>query len=64
MIPSLLIGLKGFALGLSMVLPGISEGKMAFVMGIYEKLIKEISNFKISVKTKLKHENGCCFRIW
>ena len=43
----LLISLKGFALGLSMVLPGISGGTMAFVMGIYEKLIKEISNFKI-----------------
>ena len=45
-------GLKGFALGLSMVLPGISGGTMAFVMGIYEKLIKEISNLKIKhVKT-------------
>ena len=49
---SFLIGLKGFVLGLSMVLPGISGGTMAFVMGIYEKLIKEISNFKIKhVKT-------------
>ena len=52
MIQSLLISLKGFALGLSMVLPGISGGTMAFVMGIYEKLIKEISNFKIQhIKT-------------
>ena len=44
---ALFIGLKGFVLGLSMVLPGISGGTMAFVMGIYEKLITEISNFKI-----------------
>ena len=43
----ILTALKGFALGLSMVLPGISGGTMAFVMGIYEKLIKEISNFKM-----------------
>ena len=42
-----LIALKGFALGLSMVLPGISGGTIAFIIGIYEKLIKEISNFKI-----------------
>ena len=42
-----LISLKGFVLGLSMALPGISGGTMAFVMGIYEKLIKEISNFKV-----------------
>ena len=39
--------LKGFALGLSMVLPGVSGGTMAFIMGIYEKLIKEISSFKV-----------------
>ena len=47
MIQFFITGFKGFALGLSMVLPGISGGTMAFVMGIYEKLIKEISNFKI-----------------
>ncbi|MCZ0932316.1 MAG: DUF368 domain-containing protein [Oligoflexia bacterium] len=42
-----LTSLKGFALGVSMVLPGISGGTIAFVMGIYEKLIQEISSFKI-----------------
>ena len=45
--------LKGFVLGLSMVFPGISGGTMAFIMGIYEKLIKEISNFKIEHVKKL-----------
>ena len=30
-----------------MILPGVSGGTMAFIMGIYEKLIQEISNFKI-----------------
>lgn len=38
--------LKGFVLGLSMILPGISGGTMAFIMGIYGKLIEEISKFK------------------
>ena len=41
--------LKGFALGISMVLPGISGGTMAFILGIYEKLIGEIS------KAQTKH---------
>lgn len=41
--------LKGFILGISMVLPGISGGTMAFILGIYEKLIGEIS------KTRIKH---------
>ncbi|MBC6415431.1 MAG: DUF368 domain-containing protein [Bdellovibrionales bacterium] len=39
---------KGFFLGLSMVLPGVSGGTLAFIMGIYEKLIQEISLFKSS----------------
>ena len=46
-------GLKGFVLGLSMVFPGISGGTMAFVMGIYEKLIREISKFQIQHLKKL-----------
>lgn len=41
--------LKGFVLGVSMALPGLSGGTMAFVMGIYKKLIEEIS------KTKIQH---------
>ena len=49
MIKNLTLFLKGVVLGLSMVLPGISGGTMAFIMGIYEKLILEIS------KTKVRH---------
>jgi len=44
----ILNALKGFVLGLSIVLPGVSGGTLAFVMGIYEKLIDEISSFKSS----------------
>ena len=40
--------LKGLLLGLSIVLPGISGGTLAFILGIYEKLIEEISAFKSS----------------
>ena len=40
--------LQGLALGLSMVFPGISGGTVAFLLGIYEKLINEISLFQPS----------------
>ena len=33
-------------MGLSMALPGLSGGTMAFVMGIYEKLLEEINKFQ------------------
>ena len=46
MLKGLELVLKGFVLGISMVLPGISGGTMAFVMGIYEKLIAEISKLQ------------------
>ncbi len=46
MIKSIVIILKGCVLGFSIMMPGISGGTMAFVMGIYEKLIGEISKFK------------------
>lgn len=35
--------LKGTVIGLSVVLPGVSGGTVAFLLGIYEKLIFEIS---------------------
>ena len=38
---------KGIFMGLSIVLPGISGGTMAFILGIYKKLIDEISKFHI-----------------
>ena len=36
---------KGIFMGLSIMLPGISGGTMAFILGIYKKLIDEISRF-------------------
>ena len=38
---------KGLIIGLSTVLPGISGGTMAFVLGVYHKLINEISQFSV-----------------
>lgn len=40
---SLILFLKGLLLGVSMVLPGLSAGTIAFLLGIYNKLLDEVS---------------------
>ena len=47
MLNTVVLILKGFVLGVSMLLPGVSGGTIAFGLGIYEKLIREISKFQI-----------------
>lgn len=37
--------LKGFAMGVANVIPGVSGGTIAFVTGIYERLINSIKSF-------------------
>lgn len=44
--------LKGAVLGLSSALPGVSGGTAAFILGIYEKLISEVSKIKPSYAFK------------
>jgi putative membrane protein len=50
---SLKLMLKGLVVGSSMLLPGVSGGTMAIILGIYDRLIKSLSNifkdFKRSV---------------
>ena len=40
----LLIGLKGAAMGMAEVVPGVSGGTIAFVTGIYERLLEAITS--------------------
>lgn len=47
---SLIIMLKGFIIGSSMSVPGVSGGTMAILLGIYDKLISSISNFLKDIK--------------
>lgn len=47
---NLLIILKGFIIGSSMSVPGVSGGTMAILLGIYDKLIGSISNFLKDIK--------------
>ena len=45
---------KGVFMGLSLMLPGISAGTTAFILGIYKKLIDEISRFHAGDFTSLR----------
>lgn len=42
--------LKGYIIGSSMSVPGVSGGTMAILLGIYDKLISSISNFFKDIK--------------
>ena len=44
-----IIFLKGFAMGSVDIIPGISGGTMALILGIYEKIISELK--KINLKS-------------
>lgn len=44
----LLISLKGIAMGAADVVPGISGGTIAFIVGVYEELINSIKSINIS----------------
>lgn len=47
-IPSNLI--KGFIIGSSMLVPGVSGGTMAIILGIYDELIHAVSSFRENAK--------------
>ena len=48
----LLLFLRGVAMGAVDLVPGISAGTVAFVTGIYEKLIHSIKSFNLdAIKT-------------
>lgn len=47
---NLVIMLKGFIIGSSMSVPGVSGGTMAILLGIYDKLIGAISHFMKDIK--------------
>ncbi len=47
MVYYLKLALKGFCMGAADVVPGVSGGTMAFILGIYENLIKAIRSFDL-----------------
>lgn len=44
----LFTALKGFAMGAANVIPGVSGGTIAFITGIYERLISALKNFDLA----------------
>lgn len=45
MLSAILLALKGMAMGMAEVVPGVSGGTIAFITGIYERLIDSIKSF-------------------
>ena len=63
----ILVGLKGFAMGMADIVPGVSGGTVALITGVYDDLIQSISSvnkefitklFKFDVKGVLNHVNA------
>ena len=54
------IFLNGLLMGLAEIIPGISGGTVALILGIYERLIHAINSFDITFLNHLKksHRNS------
>lgn len=48
------VALKGLIIGATMIVPGVSGGTMAIVLGIYDQLISAVSSFRINVRENLQ----------
>ena len=51
---NIMVILKGFVLGIANIIPGVSGGTLAITLGIYEKLIDIISDFRKKIKDNIK----------
>ena len=55
------IALKGMAMGIAELVPGVSGGTIAFVTGIYEEFISSINNISLSTFKTLKDDGFKAF---
>lgn len=51
---SIILGLKGFIIGIANIIPGVSGGTLAITLGLYEKLIGAASHFFKNLKENVK----------
>ena len=53
--------LKGMCMGIAEVIPGVSGGTIAFITGIYERLLNCIKSFNFSLITRFRTDGikGC-----
>jgi len=56
-----MVTLKGMAMGVAELVPGVSGGTIAFVAGIYEELILSINNINLSLLKTLKTKGFSAF---
>ena len=63
---NLKIFFKGIAMGLADIVPGVSGGTVALILGVYERLIRGISNIRPdTIKNTLKREkNGIDVKLF
>lgn len=51
----LVLGLKGFFIGIANIIPGVSGGTMAVSFGIYEQLINIVTTFTKNIKKNISY---------
>ncbi len=51
---NLVLVIKGFIMGIANIIPGVSGGTLALILGIYEKFIGAISHFFTNIKENIK----------
>jgi putative membrane protein len=54
---TLLVLAKGFCMGTADVVPGVSGGTMAFILGIYQRLLEAVRAFDLRLLSLLWHGN-------
>jgi putative membrane protein len=62
MIQKIQLALKGMAMGIAEVIPGVSGGTIAFITGIYEDLLNSIKAFGPSLVTEFRQ--GGFTQVW
>ena len=50
---NIILVIKGFFMGIANVIPGVSGGTIAIILGIYERFISAISNLFKNIKDLL-----------
>lgn len=51
---SILLVIKGFVMGIANIIPGVSGGTLAIILGIYEQFISSISHFFKNIRENIK----------
>jgi putative membrane protein len=53
--------LRGMAMGIAELVPGVSGGTIAFITGIYEELVGTLASFRIQSLATLRHDGPRAF---